>query len=102
MWQRRASVTKSASGVSKIRRASYNTVNGFSKKSAWWEIRAAVWKRDQGHCVDHKRRGKIVPGKEVHHIIRLSAGGTTTMANLITLCEECHNRRHNHLFRARR
>jgi len=102
MWQRKASVNKSASGVSRIRRDTYATVNGFSKKNAWWEIRAKVWKRDRGLCVDCARRGLVIKGKDCHHIIALSRGGTTTMPNLVTLCETCHDRRHPHLFRARK
>lgn len=102
MWQRRASVSKSASGVSRIRRDTYNTVNGFSKVGSWWTIRAEVWKRDKGKCVDCQRRGFATPAKEVHHIIALSRGGTTTKGNLICLCQQCHDRRHPHLYRARK
>ena len=103
MWQRKASVgRKSASGVVKIRRDSYNTVNGFSQKNAWWDIVAKVRKRANGMCEAHisgKRCG--AKGNECHHIIPLARGGTTTMPNLIYLCESCNNRRHNHLFRTR-
>jgi 5-methylcytosine-specific restriction endonuclease McrA len=101
MQIRRASVrTSTKTGVARIKRESYATVNGFSKKNSWWDIRKQVWKRDGGQCVDHKRRGIIVAATDVHHIIPLSRGGTTTMSNLISLCENCHERRHpgnNHL-----
>ena len=103
MWERRArSGRRNAHGIAKIRRDTYNTKSGFSVKAGWWEIRDKVWKRDSGKC-----RGLIngafclKPGTEVHHIIPLSNGGTTTMANLITLCQGCHDKRHRHLFRAR-
>lgn len=101
MWKRNASAKTGASGVAKIRRDTYNTTNGFSKKGGWWEISAAVRKRDKGYCVICMASGKAVKGNEVHHITPLSRGGTTTLANLITICEDCHNKRHNHLARTR-
>lgn len=102
MWKRHATFKRSASGVTKIRRDTYNTVNGFSKKNSWWEISAQVRKRDKGLCVPCARKlGLKVKGIEVHHIVPLSKGGKTTMANLILLCKDCHDRRHNHLYRVR-
>lgn len=97
MQIRRASVrTSTKTGVARIKRDTYATHNGMSKKNSWWEIRAQVWKRDNGKCVDHKRRGQIVAATEVHHLIPLSRGGTTTMGNLACLCDTCHERRHPH------
>ena len=91
----------SKSGVTRIRRDGYSTVNGFSKKNSWWEISALVRKRSKGLCEDHAVRGFKVKGVEVHHIRRLSDGGRTVLSNLIHLCEACHNRRHAHLYRSR-
>jgi 5-methylcytosine-specific restriction endonuclease McrA len=88
-------------GVARIVRNSYNTQNGFSVKSGWWTIRAAVIKRDKGFCVPCFRKKLVVKAVEVHHLIPLSRGGTTTMANLISLCKVCHDARHNHLARSR-
>jgi len=93
--RRRPFVRKSASGTARIQRDSYS-----NDAQGWWTIRDAVWTRDGGLC--QSRRGGVVcgkPGKEVHHIIRLSDGGTTTMGNLITLCHGCHDARHTHLAR---
>ncbi len=33
----------------------------------------------------------------IHHIKPLISGGTTNNANLVILCNECHNRRHEEL-----
>lgn len=102
MWARRTRTAKrNAHGVARIRRDSYNTKDGFSVKSGsgWWEIRAKVMKRAKNRCED---LGCSEKAEEVHHIVPLSRGGTTTMANLIALCKCCHDRRHPHLFRARR
>lgn len=101
MWQRNAKSKRNAYGVATIRRATYNTQNGFSVKGGWWAISADVRKRDRGLCVPCARRGKRVPGKEVHHIVPLSRGGKTVMSNLMLICEACHNQRHNHLYRKR-
>src|SRR5882672_8474436 len=88
-------------GVATIKRDSYNTSNGFSVKSGWWEISAAVRKRSKGKCealVFGQRCGK--PAKDVHHIISLNGGGTNSLTNLIHFCENCHLKRHNHMFKA--
>lgn len=89
------------SGVTKIRRDGYSTVNGFSKQNEWWAISAIVRKRSKGLCEDHAKRGAQVKGVEVHHIVPLSKGGRTVLSNLLHLCLDCHNRRHTHLFRSR-
>lgn len=97
-----ASFKRTTSGVTKIRRDGYSTVNGFSKTNEWWAISAQVRKRSGGWCEDHMRRNLMVKGVEVHHITPLSKGGRTVMTNLLHLCEACHNKRHNHLYRSRR
>lgn len=94
MWRKSSSNRMSKSGVVKIRRDGYNTVNGFSQKNAWWDLRDFVFKRDKGMCVSCAQQGRRVPGKEVHHIVPLSRGGTNTPSNLVTLCLSCHERRH--------
>ncbi len=93
MWARNAK-SKKVNGITRITRDTYNTSNGFSKVGGWWEIRKLVWARDKGLCVPCRRKGLTIKGKEVHHIVALSRGGTTTMANLMTVCEFCHDKRH--------
>ncbi|HDH7443307.1 TPA: HNH endonuclease [Escherichia coli] len=85
-----------------IRRENYNTVNGMQTRAGWWEIRAKVVARDGNKCraiVGGKQC--LRPAVEVHHIVPLSRGGTNTMSNLLSLCKSCHDKRHNHLHRAR-
>jgi len=95
VMQRRPNVRRRADGTARIQRESYSTT-----QTDWWEIRKRVWDRDDGKCQD-RRSGRAcgAPGKDVHHILKLSAGGTTTMSNLITLCGACHDARHTHLQR---
>lgn len=61
-------------------------------KNDWWDIRRKVFTRDNHKCFYCGQ-----PASEVHHLIPLSKGGTTTMSNLIAICETCHNRQHYHL-----
>jgi 5-methylcytosine-specific restriction endonuclease McrA len=104
MWQRRIhSRKRNSHGIASIRRDSYNSVNGFTQKGAWWEIRAKVMKRANGKCEALLPNGRrcLAPATECHHIRPLSKGGTTTMANLLAICQDCHNRRHTHLMKSR-
>jgi 5-methylcytosine-specific restriction endonuclease McrA len=87
-------IRKRKSGVSRIVRDSYS-----NDKTDWYSINKDVKKRDGNRCV---ACGKLesVSNKichEVHHIVPLSKGGTTTMRNLCTLCKDCHKKRHRHL-----
>lgn len=100
MYARRVrSRARNGYGISSIRRHTYSTVNGMNTKAGWWDLHRQVEQRSGGLCearIAGVRCGKR--GKDVHHIVKLSDGGTNTMANLIHLCEDCHNRRHNHMF----
>ena len=77
-------------GTKRIRRDGYSNV-----KTNWWAIRKEVFTRDNGKCrsrINGVACGK--PGVDVHHIIPLSRGGTTSKGNLITVCRDCHDKRH--------
>lgn len=104
MWQRRARTSKRNSyGVAPIRRDTYNTVNGFSQKNGWFSLNNEVVKRSGGRCEAYTKGIRCAnKGKEAHHIVPLSAGGSNTKSNMIHLCQSCHDRRHNHLFRSRK
>jgi 5-methylcytosine-specific restriction endonuclease McrA len=102
MWQRRVRPQRRKDGVATIRRETYSTVNGFTKKDGWWTIRKKVEERSGNRCEARKNGVRCnAPGNEVHHIIALSKGGTNSMSNLLMLCRDCHDRRHNHLHRSR-
>jgi 5-methylcytosine-specific restriction protein A len=87
---------RNKSGVTRIVRDSYSNKNA---GTSWYEISKAVKVRDMYCCVSCKtpEKPKLGVYHEVHHIKPLSRGGTTTKANLITLCKACHDRRHPHL-----
>jgi 5-methylcytosine-specific restriction endonuclease McrA len=50
------------------------------------DVKTFVWQRDQGECVNCKRRELL----ELDHIIPLSMGGGSTARNLQLLCENCN------------
>lgn len=77
-------------GTASIQRDSYS-----NDQTDWWTIRKRVFERDGGRC-QSRASGSVCgrPGQEVHHVTPLGRGGTTTMANLITLCRDCHDVRH--------
>jgi 5-methylcytosine-specific restriction endonuclease McrA len=58
----------------------------------FYNVKAYILHRDGYQCQKCKtKKGKL----HVHHIIFRSKRGTNTPDNLITLCEECHDRLHN-------
>lgn len=99
---RRATGRTNAYGVKKIQRHSYSTVSGTTQKNSWWDLRAQAMKRDEGYCVPCRNRGLLVKAIDVHHIKPLSKGGINALSNLICLCDDCHTKRHSHMFRARK
>lgn len=49
-------------------------------------VKIAVWRRDEGRCVQCKSREKL----EYDHIIPISKGGSNTERNVQLLCEKCN------------
>lgn len=74
--------------------------NNFYGRIAWKEIRTAVMKRDAWLCQDCLKAGIYKPAEEVHHIIPITPTNindesiTLNMDNLISLCKDCHHKRH--------
>lgn len=62
----------------------------YGKTSAWKVIRAAVFMRDGYRCVQCGRAGRL----ECDHIRPIKDGGARfDLANLQTLCRDCHFRK---------
>jgi len=83
---------KRASGVTRIVRDSYG------KKGDWYSLCKDVKERDGHKCVfcGKPENAKANTYHDVHHIIPLSKGGTTSKANLATTCDDCHAKRPGH------
>jgi ATP-dependent DNA helicase RecQ len=62
----------------------------------WSLIRRLVLARDGSRCQDCGAVGSS-GDLDVHHLVPRSSGGTDEPANLITLCDGCHGRRHPNL-----
>lgn len=73
----------------------------FYKSKEWKKARDYVFNRDNGLCQDCLKKGKLTPGKEVHHKVFLTPLNindpdiTLNENNLILLCKDCHHNRHN-------
>jgi len=52
-------------------------------------VKLAVWRRDQGKCVECGSKEKI----EYDHIIPNSKGGSNTERNIQLLCEKCNRQK---------
>ena len=72
----------------------------FYSSKAWKNCREYVRQRDHRLCVDCMQYGYFTPAEEVHHIIELTPDNindpsiTLNPDNLVSLCKECHKKRH--------
>lgn len=72
----------------------------FYSSTAWKNLRDNVRKRDHYLCQDCLKKGIQTPAEEVHHITPITAENvndpeiTLNEKNLISLCRECHRKRH--------
>ena len=92
-------VRRNSCGVARIVRDTYHT-----PAETWFDVRKRILARDGNRCRGMVRdlagatvRCASTVSLEVHHMRPLSRGGRTIDANLITLCSNCHKRKHNHL-----
>lgn len=72
----------------------------FYKSKEWQACRESAIRRDAFLCQDCLKAGRYIPAEEVHHIIPLTpanvhdASISLNLANLVSLCRECHKARH--------
>lgn len=77
--------------VARIQRTTYGS------KDDWRELCQRVKVRDRHTCQGRNCGSTNKSILQVHHILPLSRGGKNTMTNLITLCDNCHSKRHKHM-----
>lgn len=67
------------------------------KGAKWKNKRKVILKRDGYKCVYCKRYGKSTPADMVHHIYPYESNKSLAYKNynLISLCNNCHNKMHN-------
>jgi len=58
---------------------------------AWKRIRDRYIKAHP-LCEECQKQGKLTPAEQVHHILPLSKGGSSSTDNLMALCKACHSR----------
>ena len=72
----------------------------FYKSKRWQAMRDYIIKRDRGLCQDCLEHGIVMQAEEVHHIIPLNESNINDASialgesNLVSLCRECHQKRH--------
>jgi 5-methylcytosine-specific restriction endonuclease McrA len=64
-----------------------------ARRKFWLELRERVQARDHYRCKECFRERPAVQ-LQVHHKIERRDGGTDDMNNLVTLCCECHGKKH--------
>lgn len=69
----------------------------FYKSKKWKSKRQLILRRDEYLCRECKRYGKITPATTVHHILPIEQRPDLKLnsQNLISLCNECHNKMHD-------
>lgn len=60
-------------------------------------LRVRALKRDNFECQDCKEAGRYKKAVDVHHIVEVEENPRLFLElnNLISLCKDCHNKRHN-------
>lgn len=72
----------------------------FYKSGEWQRVRENAYQRDCGLCQDCLDKGIVTPAVDVHHIVWLTRENikdpniSTNLDNLISLCKDCHAKRH--------
>ena len=72
-------------------------MGNFYKSKRWKEKREKILRRDEYLCRECKRYGKATPATTVHHVIPIERDRSLKLNsnNLISLCEQCHNKMHD-------
>lgn len=71
----------------------------FHKTKGWVRKRKAILRRDDYMCQEARRYGKTKPANTVHHIYPVEQHPELGLVdwNLISMCEENHNKMHNRI-----
>jgi len=70
----------------------------FYQSREWKSLRAYKFTEARGLCEECLKQGKIIGGKEIHHIVPIDTNEgwerRYDIANLKCLCPQCHNKAH--------
>ena len=72
-------------------------MRNFYKSKRWKQKREKILRRDEYLCQECKRYGKTTPATTVHHVMPIEQNKDLKLNsnNLISLCEQCHNKMHD-------
>lgn len=78
--------------------------NAFYQTKEWKQLRKQKFEDADGLCEECKKNGIVKIGKEVHHIIPIGKDWSKRLDydNLILLCKECHNQKHDRISQFKR
>lgn len=73
-----------------------DNLQDFYRSKEWRKLKVIARRRDNNECQYCKERGKYKPCRSVHHIQEVKGypEKALTLSNLVSLCEECHNKTH--------
>lgn len=68
----------------------------FYNSKEWIALRNYKYADADGFCEECKKQGIVKPGVDVHHIVPIEIDWSKRLDynNLILLCKECHNEKH--------
>ena len=88
-----------------INQRNENTASREMRRKAYnnpeWRKLRDIYIKEHPLCEDCLDKGKVVPAEDVHHIRSPFQNGECNKAllldynNLMALCKQCHNKRHN-------
>lgn len=92
-----------AGAISPGAAAEMRATHGARLRYHWYELKEFVIARDENTCQICGRQGDRRT-LQIHHIVPIQWGGSSSPDNLATLCPACHHRLHaeHRTFRGRR
>ncbi|MYL50265.1 HNH endonuclease [Halobacillus litoralis] len=71
----------------------------FYQCKSWRILRLQALERDNYECQECKRKGKVGPGQNVHHIMEVKTYPylALDLKNVESVCVNCHNKEHKRL-----
>ncbi|GGD05334.1 HNH endonuclease signature motif containing protein [Pontibacillus salipaludis] len=76
-----------------------NKLVKFYQSKVWRALRLKVLERDNYECQACKRKGKVGPGQNVHHLKEVKQFPSLALvkSNCEAICIPCHNEEHDRL-----
>jgi len=89
--EQKRKLTKAKRAIKQKANELYGEMDNTKRELIPDDVKEAVWRRDQGQCVQCNSNEKL----EFDHIIPVSKGGSSTARNIQLLCEKCNREKSN-------